>query len=102
MSRLALTALLVLTPLALHADGPKPCEELKSEIAKKLDAKNVNSYTLEIVAPEKKAKEANEATQADANGKVVGTCQNGTRQIVYRKEASPPEPAPAAPAQPPH
>jgi hypothetical protein len=58
----------------------KPCEELKDEITKKLDAKGVKGYTLEIVAKDK-----------DAEGKVVGTCDGGTKKIIYSKA-----PAPAA------
>ncbi|MGN8278348.1 DUF1161 domain-containing protein [Pseudomonas sp. SMV71] len=52
----------------------KPCEELKSEIAAKLDAKGVSSYTLEIVDK-----------GAAADGKVVGTCEGDTKEIVYKK-----------------
>lgn len=52
----------------------KPCEELKSEIAAKLDAKGVSGYSLEIV-------EKGAATEA----KVVGTCEGGTKEIVYKR-----------------
>jgi hypothetical protein len=77
--------LLVASVLA-YAEGPKPCEELKSEIAAKLDAKNVKGYTLEIVAKDK-----------DAEGKVVGSCENGTKKIMYLKTATTATtPAPAA------
>ncbi|SMQ27880.1 Protein of unknown function [Pseudomonas helmanticensis] len=51
----------------------KPCEELKSEIAAKLDAKGVSGYSLEIVD-----KGAN-------GGKVVGTCEGGSKEIVYKR-----------------
>ncbi|KAB5622475.1 DUF1161 domain-containing protein [Pseudomonas putida] len=51
----------------------KPCEELKSEIAAKLDAKGVQGYTLEIVY---------KGTPA---GKVIGSCEAGTKEIVYRR-----------------
>ena len=72
--------------LAAFAQVPKPCEELKSDIAKKLDAKQVKQYTLEVVPKDQ---------QTDA--KVVGTCEAGTKKIVYRKadHAKPP----AAPAK---
>ena len=77
--------LLVASVLA-YAEGPKPCEELKSEIAAKLDAKSVKGYMLEIVAKDK-----------DAEGKVVGSCENGTKKIMYLKTAPPATtPAPAA------
>ena len=52
----------------------KSCEELKSEIAEKLDAKGVSNYSLEIVDK-----------GAAANGKVVGSCEGGTKEIVYKK-----------------
>ena len=64
----------LLVPVCAHAQAAKPCEELKSEIAKKIEANGVKSYTLEIVAKD-----------ADAEGKVVGTCEGGTKKIVYRK-----------------
>lgn len=55
------------------ADG-KSCEELKAEIAAKLDAKGIAGYTLEIV---------DKGTAA--GGKVVGTCEKGSKVIVYTK-----------------
>jgi hypothetical protein len=64
-------------PMFSYAQGPKPCEELKSEIAQKLEAKNVKSYSLEIVPKDQ-----------DAEGKVVGTCEGGTKKIMYRKTAT--------------
>jgi Protein of unknown function (DUF1161) len=63
------------------AQTAKPCEELKDEITKKLDAKGVKGYTLEIVAKDK-----------DAEGKTVGTCDGGTKKIIYSKTAAPAEP----------
>lgn len=66
-----------------HAQARKPCEELKSEIEKKLEANNVKSYSLEIVDKDK-----------DAEGKVVGTCDGGTKKIVYRRTTTPPAEAP--------
>jgi len=53
----------------------KPCEELKSEIAAKLDAKGVKGYTLDIVS----------ADQA-ADKKVVGSCEGGAKRIVYSRQ----------------
>ena len=52
----------------------KPCEELKAEIAAKIEANGVKQYTLEIVPMD-----------ATAEGKVVGTCDGGTKKIVYRR-----------------
>ncbi|WP_144180728.1 MULTISPECIES: DUF1161 domain-containing protein [unclassified Pseudomonas] len=51
----------------------KPCEELKAEIAAKLDAKGVTGYKLEIVK------------KGDPAGKVIGSCEAGTKEIVYRR-----------------
>ncbi|MDH0304066.1 MULTISPECIES: DUF1161 domain-containing protein [unclassified Pseudomonas] len=63
--------LMVLAGGALAAG--KSCEELKAEIAAKLEAKGVKGYTLEIV------------NKGDPAGKVVGTCEGGTKEIVYRR-----------------
>lgn len=52
----------------------KPCEELKAEIATKLDAKGVSGYTLEII------------DKGDPAGKVVGSCEGGTKEIVYTRK----------------
>ena len=53
----------------------KPCEELKSEIAAKLDAKGVKAYSLDIVAKDQEVTE----------GKAVGSCEGGTKKIIYRR-----------------
>ena len=47
----------------------KPCEELKADIAAKLDAKNVVGYTLEIVANDQAG-----------DSKVVGSCDGGAKK----------------------
>ncbi|HTP69106.1 MAG TPA: DUF1161 domain-containing protein [Dongiaceae bacterium] len=70
---LAVAATLVMGVCA-HAQAAKPCEELKSEITKKIEANGVKSYTLDIVAKDQ-----------DADGKVVGTCDGGTKKIVYKR-----------------
>ena len=54
----------------------KNCEELKAEIAAKLDAKNVKSYTFDIVPAESVKDE-----------KVVGSCDGGTKRIVYKRSS---------------
>ncbi len=53
----------------------KPCEDLKADIAKKLDAKGVVGYSLDVVD---KGKES-------ADAKVVGSCDGGTKSIVYSR-----------------
>ena len=67
----------------------KDCDELKTEIAKKLEAKGVKTYELEIVAKDK-----------DAKGKVVGTCGGGTMKIVYQRTAMSSENPPAEASKP--
>ena len=52
----------------------KPCEELKSEIAAKIEANGATHYTLTAV---------DKGTSAD--GKVVGTCEGGTKEIIYKR-----------------
>jgi hypothetical protein len=73
------TTLIIAAALALAASSTfaagKPCEELKTEIAAKLDAKNVTGYTLDIVDAGKVA-----------DAKVVGSCEGGARKITYAKK----------------
>jgi Protein of unknown function (DUF1161) len=80
----SLAAFSVLLFFALSAYAAKPCEELKSEITKKLEAKNVSAFTLDIVAKDK-----------EAEGTVVGTCEGGTKKIVYNRTTQPKTPPPA-------
>jgi hypothetical protein len=87
MKRLVPIAGLLLALTSAYGQAAKPCEELKTEIAKKMDAKGVKSYTLEIMAKDDK----------EGDGKVVGTCEGGTKKIVYTRTSSPPAaPAPEA------
>lgn len=72
MKFLALIPALALA--ATSAWAAKDCEELKSEIAAKLEAKGVAGYVLEIVA---------NAEVGDRT--VVGSCDAGTRKILYRR-----------------
>ncbi len=82
----AAVGLLLFGAMLGQAQAAKPCEELKDEIAKKLDAKGVVSYTLDIVDKDKEVTE----------GKVVGTCGGGTKKIIYNRGTKPAEtPAPA-------
>lgn len=60
---------------AAPAFARKSCEELKTEIEAKFKNKGVSNYTLEIVA--------NEGVVADQQ--VVGSCDGGTRKIVYKR-----------------
>lgn len=74
MKRFALAVVsCVLATSALAA--PKPCEELKAEIEAKIQAQGVPSYTLEIVAND----------EVHDNNMVVGSCENGSKKIIYQK-----------------
>jgi hypothetical protein len=72
-----LAAAVALVMLAAPAVVRKPCEELKSEIDAKLQAKGVKNYTLEIVPTD----QANDLKA----GKIVGSCDGGTKKIVYTR-----------------
>lgn len=69
--------------------GVKRCDDLKAEIAKKLDAKGVVNYTLTIIDKGK-----------ETDGKIVGSCQGGTKSIVYSRAARTKEPGPSPAARP--
>ncbi len=79
-------ASLVLLALPLAAYAAKPCEELKTEIAAKIDAAGAKGYSLEIVKADADAGDA----------KVVGSCDAGQNKIVYRREAAAAAPQAAA------
>ena len=70
---LAATVLMLAAPVLA---APKPCDELKSEIEEKIKKNGVQDFTLEVVA---------KTETAPADGKVVGTCDGGTKQIVYKR-----------------
>lgn len=67
-------AMLGLCLFSLPAFAQKNCEELKAEIAAKMDAKGVQNYELKIVPAE-------EVTDQ----KVVGTCEGGKKKITYKR-----------------
>ena len=52
----------------------KPCEELKGEIEAKIKKNGVDKFSLDIVDAGKQAE-----------GKVVGTCEGGTKKVVYKR-----------------
>ena len=69
------------------------CDDVKSQIDAKLQAKGVTSYTLEIVpvAPAAAAAPAAASGAAAApaiasTGKVVGNCEGETKQIIYTRK----------------
>jgi hypothetical protein len=90
MKRALLTVaatLLLVTPTMAQI---KPCDELKSEIEEKIKKNGVQTFTLEVVpkgeAAKAEAPKEGEAKKAAAGeGKVVGSCEGGTKQILYKK-----------------
>lgn len=75
MKRTLMIMLALLLVLCVPAEAArKVCAELKEEIAAKIDANGVQSYTLDVVAAD-----------AEVIGKVVGTCDGGTQRVVYQR-----------------
>ncbi len=58
-----------------HNFEAKSCEELKAEIAAKLDNRGVRNYVLDIVDTDKVG-----------NAKVVASCDGGSKKITYAKQ----------------
>lgn len=82
---LALAAVLSLAFVTAHAGN---CEDIRTRIDAKIKTTGVEKYALTIVD-----------TAASAPGKVVGSCDLGSRKIVYNKDSSA-NPTPAAPPAP--
>lgn len=76
MKTLVLAATLALA--AMPALAGKSCEELKTEIAQKIQGKGVKAFTLDVVGKDE-----------EKPGKVVGTCEGGAKKIVYQRGAAP-------------
>jgi hypothetical protein len=55
--------------------APKPCDELRAVIDVKIQAAGVVSYTLEVVPNE----------DAQNPNMVVGSCNGGSKKIIYQK-----------------
>lgn len=65
---------IALSVIALPAWAQKSCDELKSEIAAKMEAKGVKNAQLGIVANDEVKDQ-----------KVVGSCDGGTKKITYKR-----------------
>ncbi len=52
-----------------------PCDDVKTAIAAKLDAKHLVNYTLDIVSSDKVG-----------DAKVIGSCEAGAKKIVYTRK----------------
>ncbi len=66
---------------AATANAASNCDELLAQIDAKIRDAGVTRFTLAIVAAE-----------ATVGGKVVGTCERGSKKIVYEAEAASPSP----------
>lgn len=75
MKRSFVAGLITLIALPAFSGAGKSCEELKSEIQAKIEAKGVKKFTLDIVPKDSVAEGA----------KVVGSCEGGTKRIVYTR-----------------
>ena len=71
---IAIVALLLIAAPAMAQR--KDCEELKGEIDAKIKKNGVKEFSLEIV-PNEQVKEG--------DGNVVGSCDGGTKKIVYKR-----------------
>jgi hypothetical protein len=69
-------ALLLTSTLVAVSTPSKDCNELKTEIAAKLDAKGVKNYTLDIIP----------TADVKDSMKVVGSCEGGTKKIIYTRK----------------
>ncbi|HOX71634.1 MAG: DUF1161 domain-containing protein [Dokdonella sp.] len=73
----AILALALIFPCIASAQTTttrKPCDELKAEIAGKIERNGVRAYALEIL-------DASAITDA----RIVGTCNGGQQRIAYRR-----------------
>jgi hypothetical protein len=84
-----IAGLLFLSVAAYPQATRKSCKELKAEIAKKIVANSVNTYSLEIVPKDKQV-----------DGAVIGFCDGGSKKIVYVRTSTPPQPPAPKPAKP--
>jgi hypothetical protein len=80
---IAVTSLLLCAHIADAAEptalaARKDCEELREEIAQKIEANGVRHYTLQVVGAE----------NASA-GRIVGSCNGGTGRIAYQRLPEP-------------
>ncbi len=72
-----LLMLALILPLAAHAQSPslrKSCDDLKNEIAAKIERNGVNAFTLEVIARD-----------SSSDAKIVGSCNGGEQRIAYRR-----------------
>jgi hypothetical protein len=74
MGKLIVAALVIMGLSGSAWAQRKSCDELKGEIDAKIKKNGVEKFSLDIVDKD-----------AQAEGKVVGTCDGGTKKIVYKR-----------------
>ena len=88
MRQVSLFVCLTLCSLPVFADLLS-CDALKARVDAKLQAKGVQTYTLEIVPAEGSQNAMDAASGAAAakviKGKEVGTCDGGTKRLIYTR-----------------
>jgi Protein of unknown function (DUF1161) len=60
--------------VAAPTSARKSCEDLKSEIEAKIQAKGLKAFTLSIVPKDEVG-----------DAKIVGSCESGSKKITYKK-----------------
>jgi hypothetical protein len=88
MRKAVLFACLTIFPLPVMAEI-LTCDALKARVDAKLQAKGVQTYTLELIPVESSPASAVAASGVPAaktiKGKEVGTCNGGTMRLIYTK-----------------
>lgn len=75
---LALALAGIAATVAAPAHGAESCDALRTQIESKIAAAGVARFTVTVVD-----------ASASANGQVVGSCELGSKKIVYEKDAGP-------------
>lgn len=86
---LATAATWTLLTAANSAHAQSNCETLRAQIEAKIAASGVTNFSVVTLD-----------TAATASGQVVGSCDLGTKKIVYQREGGAASPAPAATSAP--
>jgi Protein of unknown function (DUF1161) len=81
MTRFALALIGLLPALAAPAGAAETCEAIQARIDAKIRASGVRAFTLRAVD-----------AAAKVEGKVVGSCELGTKKIVYAQTGAPGRP----------
>ncbi|MCK0714682.1 DUF1161 domain-containing protein [Chromohalobacter sarecensis] len=63
------------------------CDVLQDEIEAKIRANGVEDFELDIIASERVDEDGVREDDALAGGDVVGSCDGGTRKVIYRRGA---------------